>query len=233
MDYPLSKNQFVKLYFNYFNWNFQDEVVLLENPELNHAHPLTLIRTLGKLIVEYSPNGFSPMNQNLSSEFSNQEVVNLLLNQTTHYEEIQSFIMYANGLMELPPIEGLRIETLSRTNKLEFGRLKSQCSQEDIISASVGLEDDDIMGIFHGKDLLAVGSLWYLGHDLADIHLLTHPKFRSIGLGKLLIALLVNRAIRLNRVAIVRGDRLNQATNKMVLDLGLIEAISIFEIHRS
>jgi len=231
MEYPLTKAQFLKLYFDYSGWNYQEEVLLIENPQLDSTHPLTLIRTLGKLFIEYYPNGYDLENIEISSDLSNQEIVTRLLGNNSRFKEIQSFVKYADNFIDLPPFEGLRVETLSIQNKLEFGRFKAQCSLQDLEKSAIGLEDDELIGIYHQRDLLAIGTLWFLDDSMADLHVLTHPKYRSIGLGKLLLGLLVNRAIRLSRVPIVRGEVQNDATNKIVSTMDFIEAISIFEIH--
>lgn len=232
MEFPVTKTQFLKLYFDYLGWNEQDNVVFLENPLLDEYHPLTFIRTLGKVMVEYYPNGFNLSKEDYSSELSNQEIINLLYDKDIKYHETQYFIMYAPQPAELPSMEGLTVKSLSIAQKLIFGRFKAQCPAEDLEKAGIGLENDEVYGIFHQNDLLAVGSLWFLGKELADLHVLTLPKYRSIGLGKLLLGLLVNRSIQLNRVPFVRGEIDNIITNKIISSLGFIEAISIFEITR-
>lgn len=230
MEFPVNKMQFLKLYFDYLGWNEQENVVFIENPLLDEFHPLTLIRTLGKVMVEYYPNGFNLTKENYSSELSNHEIMKLLYEKDVKYHEKQYFIMYANQKIELPSMEGLMVKSLSMSQKLIFGRFKAQCSKEDLEKAGIGLENDEVYGVFHQNELLALGSLWFLGKDIADLHVLTLPKYRSIGLGKLLLGLLVNRSIQLNRVPIVQGEVDNIITNKIISSLGFIEVISIFEI---
>lgn len=230
MENIISKHHFLKKYFDYSGWNYQSEITILENGRLEQNHPLRIIRTEGKLIIEYMP-GFQTIDESIiSSDMSNQEIVTLILGSNVSFFEQQSFVMFAKEPMTLPLTEGLRIEPLSIQRKLDLGRLKSACSSHELERSLVGLEDDDTLGVYHGNDLLAAGSLWFLGEELADIHLITHPKFRSIGLGKLLIGLLVNRAFRLNRIPIARGEIQNEATYHVALSTGFVEAISIFEI---
>ncbi len=230
METLISKHHFLKQYFDYAGWDYQKEVTLIENGRLDQNHPLRIIRTEGKLVIEYMP-GFSNFDATLlSSNISNQEIVASILGTNVSFLEKQSFIMFAPKAITLPPIEGFSIEPLTLHQKIDLGRLKSACSNQELESSLVGLEDDDTLGIYHNRDLLAAGSLWFLGDKLADIHLITHPKFRSIGFGKLLIGLLINRSFRFNRIPIARGELQNEATYKVAITTGFIEAISIFEI---
>lgn len=229
MERPITKSHFLKVYFDYIGWTFHDNVAFMEDGTLSHISPLRITRSQSQVMIAYHPSIIVDQTK-ISSEMANQEIIEVLFGPNVHYLEHQSFVMFSSEGLFLPNVDGLAIETLPAERKLDLGKLKSVCTKEEVMASQVGLEDDFIIGIYHQKDLLAAGSLWYLGDDLADIHLLTHPKFRSIGLGKILLMSLINRAFHMEKIPMVRGNLNDSAAYRVAKTCGLTEALSHFEI---
>jgi hypothetical protein len=219
----------LKQYADFSGWNFQNGIGFIEDGTLQKDRPLRIVRSQNQVVISYLPTLVFDQ-ASLTPETSNHEIVSLILGKDCAYQEHQSFVMFASSPIPIPPVDGLVIDALRLNRKMDLGKLKSVCTKEEVMSSQVGLEDDLTIGIYHGNDLLAVGSLWYLGDNLADIHLLTHPKFRSIGLGKILLISLVNRAFHLEKMPMVRGNLKDQAAYRVALACGLTEALSNFEI---
>jgi GNAT superfamily N-acetyltransferase len=232
MDQPIKKLQFIKRFFEMTGVLFQSHIEFMEDPQLTASHPMTLIRSNHYLVVKYDPSIKPLTNPELTLEDSNKVVVEAFLGVNTNWREDQNFVLFQPESVSLPPIQGLKVELLTIEKKMDLGKLKASCSYEEIEQSQVGLDDDIVLGIYHQKDLLAVGSLWFIEQDLADLHLLIHPRFRSIGLGKLLFGLLVNRAFQVNRIPMARGKLMNHAAYKAALSIGFVEAVSVFEIYR-
>jgi GNAT superfamily N-acetyltransferase len=233
MDGIITRAHFLKRFFDFSDWDSQKDILLIEDGTLTENRPLTIYRSQTQTIIKYHPklNGFKTMD--FSVEDSNQTIIDAFLGTGGLWKEHQTDLMFAPSPIPLPPIDGLIIDTLKLERKMDLGKLKAACQPGEVALSQVGLEDDSTIGIYHGHDLLAAGSLWYLGDDLADLHLLTHPRFRSIGLGKVLVGLLVNRAFHVERIPMVRCNLQNQAAYRVALSIGFIEALSIFEIELS
>jgi RimJ/RimL family protein N-acetyltransferase len=91
------------------------------------------------------------------------------------------------------PVDGLetrRVDPVADDHLLR--ELLSQCSEEDIDNAEIYLDKPDPV-IFAGFDqgrMVSYASHRYWGENIADIGVLTHPKYRHRSLGKAIVSTL-------------------------------------------
>jgi|AntRauTorcE11898_2_1112593.scaffolds.fasta_scaffold18387_3 hypothetical protein len=119
------------------------------------------------------------------------------------------------------------IKEIDEKFEAEFNELKTDCSKQDLNEAQVSLSDDYIVGCFYEKKLVAVASYWYWGDNLADIGIITHPKYRNNYLAKASLSYLSLQGIKNDRINIYRYAADNKASKRLALAINFEEKMFI------
>lgn len=97
-----------------------------------------------------------------------------------------------------PPPFSVRALTLA--DQAPLATLHNNCTPEEVDNGYVEIDHEIIFGCFHGNELVSAASGYRMA-GFMDIGVLTHSKFRKLGLGNLVVAALSAWAIEHNVIA--------------------------------
>lgn len=100
--------------------------------------------------------------------------------------------------LTVPPPFSVRALTLA--DQAQLATLHNHCTPEEVDNAYVEIDHEIVFGCFHGTELVAATSGYRIA-GFMDIGVLTHLKFRKLGLGNLVVAALSAWAIAHNIIA--------------------------------
>lgn len=114
------------------------------------------------------------------------------------------------------------IRQLTKEDAEAFADFQAQCSEQERQVGEVGLEDEMIFGILDGNRIIAVASSfeWY---GFVDIGVLTDPAYRGQGVGKAVIATIVNHYLQNKedeRILLYRHETSNIGSAKIAKAVG-------------
>ena len=138
-----------------------------------------------------------PLNTSLSGdEIQKGEVINSITSHDVgliHYlppSDLPTFTM--------PPTFDVR--TLSLSDEKQLSELHDNCTPEEVDDGYVEIDHEIVFGCFHDNKLVSVASGYRMA-GFMDIGVLTHPNFRKLGLGKVVVGTLCAWAISQNIIA--------------------------------
>ena len=105
----------------------------------------------------------------------------------------------------------------------------AECSEEDIDEAEIFVDKPDpiIYGLFDGKKMAAYASHRYWDDVIADIGVLVHSNYRSLGLGKAVVSSLCQWCIENDIVPMYRVFRKHVHSWRIQAALGFTEMVRI------
>lgn len=97
------------------------------------------------------------------------------------------------------------VRELALLDQESLSALHSHCTPEEADDGYVEIDHEIVFGCFHDNELISAAS-GYRMTGFLDIGVLTHTKFRKLGLGKVVVSALCNWAIAHNIIAQYRCD---------------------------
>ncbi|MEM7028206.1 MAG: GNAT family N-acetyltransferase [Chloroflexota bacterium] len=98
--------------------------------------------------------------------------------------------------------------------------LKAACSNDDIESADIAIDNEVVWGCFHNAQLVSVASMYKVWGGFADVGILTHPAFRGQGVGKATVSAICTYLLAQNEVVLYRYEIRNKGSGKIARALG-------------
>jgi hypothetical protein len=116
-----------------------------------------------------------------------------------------------------PP--SFNVRELALSDQEPLSALHSNCTAEEVDDGYVEIDHEIVFGCFHENELVCAASGYRMAGFL-DIGVLTHTKFRKLGLGKLVVGALCTWAIAHDIIAQYRCDIQNNGS------LGIARALN-------
>ena len=110
-----------------------------------------------------------------------------------------------SDLPNLSTPHSFTVRELGLSDREYLAALHRNCTPEEVDDGYVEIDHEIVFGCFHDHELVAAASGYRMA-DFMDIGVLTHPKFRKSGLGKVVVAALCRWAIAHNFIAQYRCD---------------------------
>ena len=154
------------------------------------------------------------------SELLKDIMVRLPLNTSLSGDNIQqvlgvsSIASHDMGLIhylhpaELPDLatpHSFHVRELALSDQEPLSALHSNCTPEEVDDGFVEIDHEIVFGCFHKNELVSAASGYRMAGFL-DIGVLTHTKFRKLGLGKVVVGALCTWAIAHDIIAQYRYD---------------------------
>lgn len=114
------------------------------------------------------------------------------------------------------------IRQLTKDDAEAFSDFQAQCSAQDRQYGEVGLDDEAIFGVFDGERIIAAASS-FEWHGFVDVGVLTDPAYRGQGVGKAVIATIVNYYLQNKddeRILFYRHETSNIGSGKIAKAVG-------------
>lgn len=143
-------------------------------------------------------------------------------------KEDYTYIMFIN-IKVLVDDQDKSVRRLTHKDETAFEEFLNACSKSDKDEGMVSLEDNDVYGAFINGKLASVSSTWYWGEVLADIGVLTHPKYRKRRLASKTVRKLMSDV---DRTFIWRCDSRNEVSFNLGTQIGFIPTGKVFEFKK-
>jgi predicted GNAT family acetyltransferase len=112
------------------------------------------------------------------------------------------------------------VRRLEDNDETHLKRLQQACTERDLELGDVQIDHPLVYGCFVGEDLASVASVIHQDNRIADIGVLTHPKYRQKGLGRLVVSALSQASIEEDLIPQYWTLKENLASLKLVTSLG-------------
>ena len=113
------------------------------------------------------------------------------------------FYLYPGNLQLFTPNDKFTIRALSEADKDALDELNDSCTEEEVDNSFVGVDELGAWGCFYEDKLCAAAGFsdWGL---YADFGVISHPKFRRLGLAKAVVSAACQNAIEIGKIPIYR-----------------------------
>lgn len=115
--------------------------------------------------------------------------------------------------------DGFTLRQLTEGDGDALARLRGAVTEDDAAEGDVEIEHDDSTGIFDGSRLTAVASS-YIFRGFVDVGVLTHAKYRGLGLGTAVVSAVVSKILDRHNHALYRAADTNEGSIKIARRLG-------------
>lgn len=113
--------------------------------------------------------------------------------------------LFPSDWPNLPTPHSFTVRELVLSDQEYLAALHSNCTPEEVDDGYVEINHEIVFGCFHEHELVSATSGYRMA-GFMDIGVLTHPKFRNLGLGKVVVGALCTWAIAHNIIAQYRCD---------------------------
>ncbi|UYP47083.1 hypothetical protein NEF87_003368 [Candidatus Lokiarchaeum ossiferum] len=206
--------------------NFLDpEISIIEEPDLKKTNAFNFWTFDKKRIIQVAPSFYKKilkMNDNnpLEQSISMEDFISKMESEGFQKDDlIYIYHLKPGELKRKPLFDEYTFRFLKLKDQFILKRLQFACSKFEVKNSWVKITHPEVLGCFHGKKLVAVSSMVNFG-DAKDIGVLTHPKFRRKGLGRLLISELCKKALRKNELLLYRCHDGNLGSISVARSLG-------------
>ncbi len=222
----MGKESFIKHFYEYREWDYAKNVLIIPNDTMGPVDPVALWRADDRIVIDVLPAlQERAIKANITPELSDREIAKRLLGNE-RFALYRGVITYTEVPVNQPPCcEKGSLRLLTRKDKKALEKMKMTCSEPELAHGQVAIDDDLVVGVFHEDELVGAASLWFWGDHIADIGVITGPKYRSNGVASVAIADVCNRALAMGRTPIFRCDDDNIVSVKLALALGFEVAI--------
>lgn len=110
-----------------------------------------------------------------------------------------------SDLPDLATPPTFHVRELGLSDSEQLSALHRNCTAEEVDDGYIEIDHEIVFGCFHDNELVSAAS-GYRMTGFMDIGVLTHPKFRKSGLGKVVVGALCNWAIAHKVIAQYRCD---------------------------
>jgi GNAT superfamily N-acetyltransferase len=157
-----------------------------------------LVFTCGVAHIVFIPKRYEPLLNTPPAEITVEGLSNWL---GTPLEPAWSDVLaYATTPSPAPALP-IPARWMSPSDSSALELLKAACTAYELALAQITMEDPLIVGCFSGELLVGVASTLDVSADIADIGVLTHPRWRGRGIAAGLAGLLRNTVVEQGRVA--------------------------------
>jgi len=219
-------------YFDYLDQDIiRDKINIIKNKDYDKENRISVYQTPFNSIIFSCSIFYEKLNNNIKITdkiISIKQLKNKFNNQG-FTEETNTHCLFLNpeNHKRVNPPKDYIIKDIDEKFEAEFNELKTDCSKEDLDEAQVSLSDDYIVGCFYEKKLVALASYWFWGEKLADIGIITHPKYRNNHLAKATLSYLSLQGIKNDRINIYRHAADNEASKRLALAMNFKEEMFI------
>jgi len=222
----MSKETFLKSFYQFREWDFDKPVLINPNETMGDIDPVALWRSDDRIVLDVTPALVDRVRQaNITPELSDREIAKRVLGNE-RFALYRGVVTFTEHPVPQPPCcEHASLRVLTRKDKRALELMKMTCTEPELAHGQVAIDDDLVVGVFKDDVLVGAASLWFWGNDLADIGVITGPKFRNNGVASAVVAEICNRAIAMGRTPIYRCDDDNIASVKLALALGFEVAV--------
>lgn len=120
--------------------------------------------------------------------------------------------------LDVPTPPSFTVRELGLTDPEYISALHSHCTPEEVDEGYVEIDHEIVFGCFHEHELVSASSGYRMA-GFMDIGVLTHPKFRNLGLGRVVVGALCTWAIAHNIIAQYRCDVQNTGSLNLARSL--------------
>jgi len=222
----MSKTTFLSNFYQYRDWDFTKPVVINANETMGPVDPVALWRSDDRIVLDVAPELVAKVEKaNITPELSDREIAKRILGNE-RFALYRGVVTYTESPLPQPPCcEHATLRVLTRKDKRALELMKTTCSEPELAHGQVAIDDDLVVGVFKGEELVGAASLWFWGDHIADIGVITGPNHRNTGAASAVVAEISNRALAMGRTPIFRCDDDNIASVKLALALGFEVAI--------
>jgi RimJ/RimL family protein N-acetyltransferase len=222
----MSKESFIESFYKFREWDFGKDVVIEENDTMGDIDPVALWRSDDRLVLDVAPAFIDRVRSaNITPDLSDREIAKRVLGNE-RFALYRGVVTYTENPAPQPPCcEHASIRALTRKDKKSLELMKMTCTEPELAHGQVAIDDDLVIGVFQDNVLVGAASLWFWGDDLADIGVITGPKYRNNGVASAVVAEACNRALAMGRTPMFRCDDDNITSVKLALALGFEVAI--------
>ena len=143
-----------------------------------------------------------PINTSLSGETIRQV---LGVNAIASHDIGLIHYLHPADLPHLATPHSFHVRELALSDQEPLSALHSNCTPEEVDDGYVEINHEIVFGCFHENELVSAASGYRMAGFL-DIGVLTHTKFRNLGLGKVVVEALCTWAIAHDIIAQYRCD---------------------------
>lgn len=200
-------------------------ISIIEEPDLRKTKIINFWTFDNKRIIQAPPDFYKKilkMNDEgaFKQSISMDDFTSKMENAGFHKDDLIYIYHLKPGELKRKPLyDEYSFRLLKLKDQLILKRLQFACSKFEVKNSWVKITHPQVLGCFFGNKLVAVASMVNFG-DAKDIGVLTHPKFRRKGLGRLLISELCKKALRKNELLLYRCHDGNLGSISVARSLG-------------
>jgi hypothetical protein len=128
-------------------------------------------------------------------------------------------------LPDLATPHSFHVRELARSDQEYLSELRSNCTPEEVGNGYVDIEHEIVFGCFHANELVSAASGYRMA-GFMNIAVLTHTKFRKLGLGKVVVGTLCKWAVVHNIIAQYRCNAQNTGSRGVARSLNFRQYFS-------
>jgi len=156
-----------------------------------------------------------PINKSLSGDTIRQV---LGVNSIASHDMGLIHYLSPPDLPNLAAPHSFNVRALTPSDQGYLSILHSNCTPEEVDDGYVEIDHEVVFGGFQNDELVSAASGYRMA-GFMDIGVLTHPKFRKLGLGKVVVGALCTCAIGHNLIAQYRYDSQNAGSRAIATSL--------------
>ena len=226
------ENQVFNRLFDYFGQKInKDKINIIKKEKYDKENRISIYQTPFNSII-FSCSSFYKLINKKINESDNKISLNKIKSKFDNHnftKETNTHCLFLDpeDHKVVNPPKGYEIKVIDKKFETGFNKFKIECSKEDLNEAQVSLSDDYIVGCFYDKNLVAVVSYWYWGDNLADIGIITHPRYRKNNLAKATLSYLTLKGIKMDKINIYRHASDNESSKILALSMNFKEEMFI------
>ncbi len=119
--------------------------------------------------------------------------------------------LHPSDLPKFAPSHSFSLRQLELSDQEHLSALQNNCTSEEVDDGYVEIDHEKVFGCFYDNELVAAASGYHFA-GFMDIGVLTHTKFRKLGLGKAVVGAVCEWAISQNIIAQYRCNTHNMGS---------------------
>jgi hypothetical protein len=156
-----------------------------------------------------------PMNTSLSGDHIQQA---LGINAISSHEINRIHYLPPSDLPNLATPDSFHVRELVLSDQEYLSALRSNCTPEEVSNGYVDIDHEVVFGCFHESELVSAASGYRMA-GFINIAVLTHARFRKLGLGKVVVGALCKWAVAHNIIAQYRCNTHNTGSRGVARSL--------------
>jgi hypothetical protein len=156
-----------------------------------------------------------PMNTSLSGDHIQQA---LGINAISSHEINRIHYLPPSDLPNLATPDSFHVRELVLSDQEYLSELRRNCTPEEVSNGYVDIDHEVVFGCFHESELVSAASGYRMA-GFINIAVLTHARFRKLGLGKVVVGALCKWAVAHNIIAQYRCNTHNTGSRGLARSL--------------